>query len=284
MRDRCAHLSVSNIAWAGEADELYFRLLSTLGVQGVELAASLVWPEPTTTTARQRRKYRDYVSSFGLRISGLASLLYSRNDLQLLATGADQRNLIEYLKKTINLCLDLGGKYLVFGRPQNRKRGGLPIDEAIKRSIAVFQEVGEYAEKGGCAIGIEALPAPGCDFITCLREAFALVSEINSRGVCLHLDTGAAEGANDQDIETSSLATLLANVQSCQINDHELRPPGSAGHNLHDVWSQGLVSANYKGWLAIEMRKESGGNISEHIHKAVEFVRDAYRTSLTGHV
>jgi sugar phosphate isomerase/epimerase len=276
-----AKLGVSNIAWAGESEEQYFRLLSTLGVQGVEIAASLIWPEPVESTPRQRQHYRKFVSSFGLQISGLASLLFSQPGLQLLTTGSKQQGFIDYLRKTVDLCADLGGNYLVFGRPQNRQRQNLPMTEATDRAVTIFRKVGAHAATRECVVGIEPLPSPGCDFITCLSEAADLVAAVNSPGVRLHFDTGAAESAGEHHLEAEQLDTMIRHASSCQINDHELLPPGSKGHDLHSIWARCLTSIQYSGWITIEMRKAERRLPIDQICDAVLFARTTYHSALS---
>ncbi|MBD24951.1 MAG: hypothetical protein CMG46_08100 [Candidatus Marinimicrobia bacterium] len=281
LKTTTARLSFSNIAWAKESDELYLRLLSDLGVEGVEIAASLVWTEPTKSTVLQRRNYRNFISSFGLQISGLASLLFSRPDLELFSSGVRQQAIIDYLRSTIDLCWDLGGRYLVFGRPQNRQRKGLPLSQANQMAEAVFSVVGAHAADRGCVIGIEPSPTPECDFITTLAEAYNLVSKISSPGVRLHFDTGAAEGANDHHLKSDVLNTLLKGASSCQINDYSLRPPGTNEGNLHSIWAESLASTKYSDWLAIEMQALAKYPLSEQISKSVKFTRQAYQKVLT---
>lgn len=276
-----ASLSVSNIAWSGEEAGPYLKAIKACGGHGVEIAASLVWEEPLVASSRMVASYREYVESFGLRVSGLASLLYSRPDLQLLASGKGRNDALDYLRRTIDLCVSLGGTYVVLGRPVNRRRGNLTKEEANHRARSILSELSSHALKQGCTIGLEALPKPECDFITDLRECRDLVQSIRSAGIELHLDTGAAEGSKDFLIDKNTLRQLLELAGSCQINDYELLPPGSTHPELHDLWAELLLDVRYNGWISIEMRRSK--NPKEAISKAIAFAFQKYANVLQTH-
>ena len=200
--------AVSNIAWADLHNDRMLDILAREGARGVELAASLVWPEPVKTTNRERMKYCKAIQSKGLSITGLHSLLYARQDVQLLGAGEGYRTARDYLMRTVDLCADLGGRYMVIGGPRNRRRGALSVEEAKKRGAVILHEVGGYAASCGCFFALEALPAPECDFVTNLRECEELVRLANTPGVQLHLDTGAAD-VTDRELPDETLIEIL---------------------------------------------------------------------------
>ena len=264
--------AISNISWSGESDDEYLKLISGLGVNGVELAASIIWDEPLDSTYSERESYRKKIESYDLKISGLHALLFSRPDLQLLSKGDERKRVVNYLKGTSDLCSQLGGEYMVLGSGKNRLRGNLSYKEGFQIAVDILKEIGDYAHSKNVIITIESLPPPGCDFIQNLKEALDLVKAVNSPGVKLHFDTGSADMT--ENIIDGNLPALLKNVFSCQVNDFELLPPGSTKSNNHSIWSQYLKQASYRGWISIEMRRSK--NPKHTIPRVINYVQDNY--------
>jgi len=236
------------------------------------LAASIVWDEPLNSTYIERDSYKKKVESYGLKISSLHALLFSRPDLQLLSKGEGEKRVINYLMGTIDLCSQLGGEYMVLGSGKNRLLGSVSYKEGFQIAVNRLKELGDYALSKNVVITIESLPPPGCDFIQNLLEGLELVTAVNSPGVKLHLDTGSADMT--ENIQDNIFPEILNNIYSCQINDFELLPPGSTQSNNHSIWSKFLNDVNYTGWLSIEMRR--GSNPKSTIKEAIDFVKNFY--------
>lgn len=272
---RCP-IAVSNIAWSGQKNEPFLDILAEEGAKGLELAASIIWEEPVNATAAQRSQFRRDIESRGLVINGLHALLFARKDLQMLSLGEGSKQVREYLKRTVDVCADLGGKSLVFGGPRSRRRDDLPLAEANKRSADVLHEVGTYAASKQCFIALEALPPPVCDFITNLSESDEMVRMADTPGVRAHLDTGAAD-QTEGDIPENRLIALLGEIGHCHVNDYDIAPPGSKTPAIHARWAQLLKAANYNGWLSIEMRSPDAASAAETVRNAIRFVHDHYQ-------
>ena len=266
-------LGISNIAWSGESDDNFLSFVSDMGVSGIELAASIVWDEPINATYIERESYRLKIEKHGLKISGLHALLYSRPDLQLFSQGEEKKRVINYLMETIDLCKDLGGKFLVLGSGKNRIRGKLNYNEAFSIAAKVLKELGDYAHSRNCILTIEPLPSTICDFIINMKEALDLVEMVNSPGVKLHFDSGSAD-ITESDADNDKMLELFQNVQHCQVNDFELLPPGSTDSSKHLIWSKYLNLSNYQSWINIEMRRCEDPRTT--IEKAIKYIKNIY--------
>lgn len=266
-------IAISNIAWSGEDNEAYLDLVASEGGRGIELAASLIWDEPVESSHRQRGQLRQMIESRGLVVVGLHALLFSRPDLQLLAAGEAGQQASEYLRRTIDLCADLGGRCLVMGGSKNRRRGELGVDEAKRRGVQVMRELGEYAAARGCYFALEALPPPVCDFVMNLTESEEVVSLAATPGLRLHFDSGSAS-VTEQGTSDSVLTELMKNVSHCHVNDFELLPPGTKKPEEHQRWARLLSDAGYEGWVSIEMRRSVAP--AETIQQAIKFVKANY--------
>jgi D-psicose/D-tagatose/L-ribulose 3-epimerase len=270
-------IAISNIAWSGEESEPFLDLVASEGVRGIELAASLIWDEPLDASSRERDQFRAMIESKGLMITGLHSLLFSCSDLQLLATGDDGARVMEYLRRTVDLCADLGGHCLVLGGSKNRLRGNLSTSEAKKRGIHVLRDLGNYAASKNCYFALEALPPPVCNFVMSLSESIEIVSLAESSGLRVHFDSGAAS-VTEQDQPDIELIEMLKKVSHCQVNDFELLPPGSKKNEEHKRWARLLDIAEYAGWVSIEMRRSD--KPIEAIRQAIRFVKSTYSIEL----
>jgi len=268
-------IAISNIAWSGQENAPFLDALAEKGATGLELAASLIWEEPVETISAQRKQWRNSVESRGLRIIGLHALLFSHQELQLLDLGEKGQRVRDYLKRTVDICADLGGNSLVLGGPRNRQRGSIPLHDANQRCAAALNDVGEYAAKSGCYIALEALPPPRCDFITNLRECVEMVHLADTHGVRVHFDTGAAD-ITETSTSEEDLLFFLRQAAHCHVNDFELLPPGTRTPSSHLRWAQLLKTADYRGWISIEMRSQGNDFSMNAIQKALHFVSSHY--------
>lgn len=183
--------AISNIAW-GAADEP--QLASQLvgwGATGVEVAPARVVPQPELAEPHQLSAYREFWEQHGLPIVATQALLFGRPELQLFGTPAVRRDLLEYVTCMIRLSAALGAQTLVFGSPKNRRRGELPLHEAVAIAEPFFRELGRRAEAAGVWLALEANPAMyGGDFVLTAEQAWELVRRVDQPGFGLHLDSG----------------------------------------------------------------------------------------------
>ena len=143
------YLAMSNVAWYhGEIDDFLF-LITSLGCQGIELAASMIWDEPVEVSSVERKAFRRKIQDTGLRLTGLQSLLFTHQELTLFSGEFQRRSMLDYLTKMMDLCYDLGGAVLVFGSPRNRNRGHVLIGEADAIAVEFFREIAQRADDRG---------------------------------------------------------------------------------------------------------------------------------------
>jgi len=127
-------LAVSNIAWPMEHDAAVADVLRGLGVTGIEVAPTKVWPRPLEATDAEIDAYRRFWDDRGIAIAAAQSLLFGRPDLTLFESDDTQRRTLEYLTGIIRLCGRLGAGALVFGSPKNRRVGSMPRSMSLAPS------------------------------------------------------------------------------------------------------------------------------------------------------
>jgi len=266
------YLSVSNIIWGSNDLEGHLRLLESLGCDGVEIAPSLVWEEPIKATSMQRQALKKMVVEHGLVIVGIHSLFYTRPDLVLFGDTKTRQRMAEYTKELIYLCCDLGGKTLVFGSPNNRRRGKLSVEEALEISTEFFRNVAEAAEACGAFLCIEPLGPDEADFITSSRGGMELISRVNHPHFRLHLDAKALITCQENYAQVFS--NYAAYLKHFHVGDPGLAPPGSTGAD-HAPIGEALRASGYRGFISLEVRRGFGPS-REVIKRSVRYVRRYY--------
>ena len=241
-------LAVSNIAWPADAESNAeaARILLDGGATGVEVAPSLLpgYASGQQTVAEIRSRWED----LGLPVVALQALLFNRPHLQLFGSDAGRAALMAHLDSMAALAEGLGARVLVFGSPKNRLKGSLTETEALDQAVPFFRELGTRAEDRGVLFGMEANPAEyGCDWLTTLAEANALVAAVASPGIALHGDAGGL-----------ILSGHVPPGQPLDLVHHHASEPHLAtltDRPCHHALASWLQASHYRGWISIEMRQ-----------------------------
>lgn len=272
------NLSASNIAWDSRDDAAVAELLRAEGFTGVEIAPTVRWAAPLDVPAADVAAYREWWEERGLPIVALQSLLYGRPDLVLFGPEPARRALVEYLIGIIELAAQLGARALVFGSPANRRRGPMPMAEAIEIAVEFFREVGTVAAAHGTVLCLEPNPPEyGCDFITTTAAAVAMVERVGSAGVMVQGDLGAMTIVSDPPATAIALAGVsLAHFHASEPDLAELGSTPS-GVGPHEDAARALHERGYDGWVSIEMRRVDDRATSvERVRRAAALVRRVY--------
>lgn len=184
-------LSVSNLAWAPEQNEVIAALLSSHDVHYIDIAPGkfLKGAELTDLTAIKRERIWWYERGF--RFAGMQSLLFGTQGLNVFASTDIQERMLQHLELVCILAAELELKPLVFGSPKNRDRTGL--SDAATETIALefFGRLGDIAQKYGVIFCLEPnAPQYGTNFLVNTAEAYAFVAQLNHPAIKLQIDTG----------------------------------------------------------------------------------------------
>jgi D-psicose/D-tagatose/L-ribulose 3-epimerase len=265
-------LAASNIAWDPSEDDTVALILRSRGFSGVEIAPSKRWESPTDATEKEIVAYRDEWAKRGLPIVAMQALLFGRPDLQLFGPARSRRALREYLTAIIELAHGLGARALVFGSPRNRKRGAMPLDEAMDIAVEFFRELGAVAASRECVLCIEPNPPIyDCDFITNTAEAVSLCERIASPGIKVNGDAGAIAANGDNPATTTSgQVQWFGHFHASEPGLGEIRDT-----SIHTALGATLRNANWPGWVSIEM-KGADNNRLDAITSAADRVSRIY--------
>jgi D-psicose/D-tagatose/L-ribulose 3-epimerase len=246
-------LAFSNIAWSAEEDAAAPALLRGLGVQGVEVAPTRLWPDWAGATPEAASAFAETMHSAGLATPSFQSLLFGRPDLQVFGSPQQQADLIDHLARVARVAAAMQARVLVFGSPKNRDRGELDPAQAMDMAVEFFRRAGQVCADAGVKLGIEANPAVyGCNFVTRWAEAEELVRRCSHPGIGLHLDTACTLLAGDDPVAAvPQVADILVHVHA---SEPELGPFANPRCD-HAGVGAALRAAAYGGWCSVEMRR-----------------------------
>ncbi|HSK18816.1 MAG TPA: TIM barrel protein [Longimicrobiales bacterium] len=265
-------LAISNIAWPPADEPAVTHLLQELGVRGLEVAPTAVWPRLDAVTEAQATAYRSTWEARGIDIVALQAILYGRPDLQLFGTAARRSELLAYLHAVFRLAAWLGAGPLVFGSPRNRVAGDLSAKERTRIATDFFRQAGDTAAALDVVLCIEPNPAEyGCDFVQTLREAQSLVDRVDSPGFALHVDSAAM--ALTHDGPGSLGAGPLP--RHFHISEPYLAPVNAESQVDHSGYAAALRGLGYSGWCSIEMRAPDA-DVLPTARRALEFAAAVY--------
>jgi len=210
-------------------------LLARLGVDAIDVAPSKYFADVAAVREAEVRRVRDWWADRGIEITGMQSLLYGTQGLNLFGPPDVQQRMLAYLAAVCRVGAWLGATRLVFGSPANRNRAGLTDAEAWTRALEFFGRLAEVAADAGVTICLEGVhPHYGANFMTDTASSLHMARTLNHPSVGIVLDTAVVQ-LNGEDIE-ALLAEGAAWVRHIHASEKDLVPLGqSAGARQHEV-------------------------------------------------
>ena len=263
-------LSISNIGWDSVYDSKVYELMKKNGLCGLEIAPTRIFPEnPYEKIDEVKIWYENLKKEYGFEISSMQSIWYGRQE-KLFGTDKEREELLIYTKKAIDFAVAIGCRNLVFGCPKNRNKLD-KVDDNI--AIEFFKQIGDYAEKCGTVIGMEANPTIyGTNYINDTAAALKLIKNVNSKGFLLNLDIGTMI-QNKEDVE--ELVGQVKYINHVHVSEPNLKPIEE--RDLHQKLKDIIEKENYDGYISIEVSKND--DIKE-IEKNMEYVKAVFKDDM----
>jgi D-psicose/D-tagatose/L-ribulose 3-epimerase len=225
-----------------------------LGYDGLEVAPYTLSEEPQRLGSAQIAAARAAAEDAGVAVTGLHWLLVKPAGLSITARDAAVRKrTVDAMLALVDLCAELGGRYLVHGSPQQRRiEAGDSRDAALARAAECFATAAERAAKAGVVYCIEPLAADATPLINTLAEAATLVRQIGNPALRSMLDCSAAGRSEaeplDALVERWVPPGMIAHVQ---VNDRNRRGPGQGEQRFAPLFAA-LLRNGYPGDVAVE--------------------------------
>jgi sugar phosphate isomerase/epimerase len=227
---------------------------AAVGYDGLEVAPFTLADDPLALSVTRIAEVRSAATDAGVAITGLHWLLVKPDGLSITSPDAVVRaRTIDAIRRIVDLCAALGGRYLVHGSPAQR-RTPPGVDRATARAwiAEALAAAAQAAQQAGVMYLLEPLPRDETDQVNTLDEAVALVREVGSPALATMLDAKSAALS-----ETASAPDLLARwlpegvIRHVQLNDRNRRGPGQGSDRIAPIVAA-LIAGGYRRDIAIE--------------------------------
>ncbi|MGH8724082.1 MAG: sugar phosphate isomerase/epimerase family protein [Burkholderiales bacterium] len=225
-----------------------------LGYDGLEIAPYTLSEEPHRIGAARTAAARAAAEDAGIAVTGLHWLLIKPTGLSISSKDeAVRKKTTDVMLALVELCAELGGRYLVHGSPQQRRvEAGETRAAAMARAQECFAAVAERAQKAGVVYCIEPLASEQTPLINTLEEASRMVAAIGCPAVRSMLDCSSAGR-----MEKEPLGALVDRwlppgvIAHVQVNDRNRRGPGQGEQRFAPLFAS-LKKNRYAGDVAVE--------------------------------
>ena len=260
-------LGVSNLAWHPDEENIALDTLLKLGATGVEVAPTRLG-EWSSLNERVLVNFRKKLDDFGLAIPSVQAILFNRPDAQLLGDEVQFKRLREHIRVVGSICRTLGATVAVFGAPNNRRRGDMPLPYAISLGVDRMRKLGDIARESEFILGIEPVPAYyECDFLNRFDTLYSFISDCDHTNVKVHMDTACVALSGDDPVDkVSKYSESFVNFHISEPDLTDFSKPKCD----HRAIGEALCQNSYSGWVVIEMREAEFGNIPR-LKRAIQY-------------
>lgn len=264
-----SRLSLTNLAWPAVPVHEIAPRLKQVGIDGVEIAPTAIWPNAPQVPSSQVRRHAQHWREFDLAVSGIQSLLYGHPEFQIFDsnTWPDMR---EHLTSMIHIAHDLDTHVAVFGSPRNRRRGEISNVEANAIFAEFLTSLVPVLAECGVVLALEPnAPAYGADYLILYSEAVALSNLVDSPWVQPQVDSGCLLMVHD---DPAQAVRTRVPVHVHVSTPNLLPPPGPVDH---EALREALTSCSYDGWVVLEMLQATQKPLKTAIESA-KWLVDTY--------
>lgn len=228
------------------------RLVRTIGYDALELAPFTFAESVTDWPAADRARTRAVAADHGLAIIGFHWLLAKTEGLHLTSPDAATRaRTARYLVALGRACHDVGGRVLVLGSPQQRRRlPGVSADEAMAYAAQTVRAAMPAIGDLGVSLCLEPLSPAETDVMNTCAEAMTLIAAVDHPACRLQLDVKAMASEPTPIVELiRRYAPYAGHVHA---NDPSRRGPGFGDQDFVPIF-HALAAAGYAGALSVEV-------------------------------
>ncbi len=245
--------AICNELWGKKPIDEVFRTAAGMGFDGVEIAAFTLADSVDEIDAGRRKEIVASAQDAGVAIVGLHWLFAAPAGLHFTTPDdAVRGKTVDYLKKLVDFCGDLGGKVMILGSPKQRNvEPPDTLEDATKRFADGLRQVAPVCQARGVTICIEALSPQETNIITTVDEAAALADEVGAEGIDIMIDVKAMASMPDGVLGT--IRKYAARAKHVHANDPTRHGPGM-GPDPVDFKPilAALAESGYRGWVSVE--------------------------------
>ena len=228
------------------------RFARATGYDGLEIAPFTLAGDPGALTAAAIREFRAIAEGEGVEIAGLHWLLASPAGMSITSSEPSvAERTQQFGAKLVDLCAQLGGRYLVHGSPAQRQFEPGREAEGRKAGLDYFSAMARQAAQHGLTYIIEPLARADTAYVVSVDEAVSIIETIGEASLSTMIDCYAA-ASNGEDIPALLDKWVPAGaVSHIHFNDDNKRGPGEGGTNFRAILDK-LAALDYGGGCAVE--------------------------------
>jgi D-psicose/D-tagatose/L-ribulose 3-epimerase len=205
------------------------KLAADLGYDGLEVAPFTLADDPMAITDQEAAGFRKVAQDHGLQIFGLHWLLVAPAGLSIVSEDAQlRRRTTSVMQRLVELCVAMGGSYLVHGSPKQRSvPPGSTREQTWERARDCLRTAGEAAARCGVTYCLEPLSRRETDLFNTVEEAARMVEEVGLPALRTMIDCSAAGQAEAEPVHALMERWMPRGVIGhVQVNDPNRRGPG----------------------------------------------------------
>lgn len=259
-------LSISNIAWSEEQDEIIYSYMKQYGFTGLEIAPTRWFSErPYDKIQESQIIGSNLLTKYGFAISSIQSIWYGINE-NIFDSESSYTRLLNYTKKAIIYAEALECKNLVFGCPKNRN---IPEGMSDLSALKFFRELGKFASFHHTVLSIEPNPVIyHTNYINTTLQAIQLVGKLNSEGIKVNLDIGTIIENNESLDFLKNNISILNHIHISEPNLERIKK-----RSLHRELAEILRKGHYSGYVSIEMKRTED---LKSIEETLEYISEVF--------
>jgi D-psicose/D-tagatose/L-ribulose 3-epimerase len=263
-------LSVSNIAWDTSRMDEFLCMLSKAGCDGIELSPSMIWPEPISVPDSEIISFKEKVNAWGLEISSMHSLTYTKPDLSFFDSTVTRRKLIQYIVDLGRLANLLKIPVMVFGSAKSRMIGNRDRERCYDILTESFGEMAAGLAPHNVVLLIEPLSKQYVDCIVNTDEAVSLIKRVNRRNFALHVDLKSS--FEEREDYGRIWSVYRDYIKHCHVANPNLDLPGPECPE-HAKAAEAVRDSGYNGYISLEVKRVADPLLLE---KSIGFVKEVY--------
>ncbi|HOI20119.1 MAG TPA: TIM barrel protein [Methanothrix soehngenii] len=268
------NLSISNIAWDVQEDDVIASLMQQTGIMGLEIAPGKIKLDLYKLDDADIKRYKNYWLSKDIKIAAMQSLLFGHPEMKIFYDETSREITLGYLKYCINIGIMVGAKAFIFGSPINRYIPDESKDLSNDIAADFFNKLGDYCHKNNAVFCLEPNPVEyGTNFLCNTKAALDFVKEVDNCGLKINIDTGTMIMNNEDYREV--MEKSLSYAGHIHISEPFLNPIDQSRRIYAEI-AEILKESSYSGRISIEMKALSRDQNAKNIEKALIFVKNTF--------
>lgn len=262
--------SISNIIWGQHPDnfESFLHALTDNGVYAVELSLNSIFTEPKAISDKELSWLTSLLNRYGVSVSALHSLTYTRPDLEIFGPTRKKEELVEYIRMYDELAHELKTENLVFGSAQARKLHDQPKEDARRIFLDFLHQLDDTLKYS--LLHIEPLPHQQCEYLHTFLEAVSLLNEAQLRRIFIQLDI---KSILENQENLSQIFQHSRYIKHIHTSEPGFMPPSDINTAFYEELRNRLSDINYSGYISGEVLNRQQSDPFDYLAHTISQLR-----------